>query len=147
MGRPLNKRYFGPVSTGDEIKVVFHDGAAARQGWIVKQKGSKRFECNSSTGTKNVCTLVAKADGALADNEMSITVKADTADGAGSYYVTKIAGRKATLAKVGATGPLDGESHPWSFSDVADDGAVQIEEAGDTADDGTDDVNVTDGDT
>ena len=146
MGRPLNKRYFGPVSTGDEIKVAFHDGTAVRQGWIVKQKGSKRFLCNSSTNVENLCTLVAKADGSLADNEMSITVKADTADGAGSYYVTKIAGRKATLAKVGATGPLDGESHAWLFSDAADDGAVQIEEAGDTADDGSDDVNVADTD-
>ena len=44
MGRPINKRFFGtPTAGGNEIKVDFHNGTAVKEGYIVKQKGSKKF--------------------------------------------------------------------------------------------------------
>jgi len=48
MGRPLNKRLFGAegvghTAAGNEIKVNFHNGSGVKEGYIVKQKGSKRF--------------------------------------------------------------------------------------------------------
>ena len=48
MGRPINKRYFGvegvgPTAGGTEIKVNFHNGTAVKEGYIVKQLGSKKF--------------------------------------------------------------------------------------------------------
>ena len=48
MGRPLNKRLFGvagtgPTASGTEIKVNFHNGTAVKEGYIVKQLGSKKF--------------------------------------------------------------------------------------------------------
>ena len=48
MGRPLNKRLFGvagvgPTAGGTEIKVNFHNGTAVKEGYIVKQLGSKKF--------------------------------------------------------------------------------------------------------
>ena len=128
MGRPLNKRFFGtPTAGGNEIKVQFHNGTGSVNGWIVKQLGSKKFRCTDGTAVKD-CFLVDKsaADGdtpaAVTAGEMTITVK----DDAGALkQVTKIAGRKVTL-DTGAT-------IAWNFSDATDDGAVEIEEAGDDA--------------
>ncbi len=120
MGRPLNKRYFGePTVDGDEIKVQFHNGTASVPGWIVKQKGSKRFVCTDGT-VEELCTLVDKASAALAAGEMSITV----ADDAGTpKQVTKITGRKVTTDT--------GESIAWNFDTSTTDEKVEIEEAGD----------------
>jgi len=122
MGRPLNKRYFGPPTAGgDEIKVQFHNGTASVNGWIVKQLGSKKFRCTDGTATED-CTLVDKASAAVAAGEMTITVLDDAGN---PKQVTKIAGRKVTLDT--------GESIAWNFSDSTTDGAVEIEEAGDDA--------------
>jgi hypothetical protein len=120
MGRPLNKRYFGPPTAGgDEIKVQFYDGSGSVNGWIVKQTGSKRFVCTDGTSTKT-CYLVDKASVDLDADEMTITVLDDAGN---AKQVTKIAGRKVTLDT--------GESIAWNFSDANNDGAVEMEEAGD----------------
>ena len=123
MGRPLNKRNFGePTAAGNEIKVRFRaTGQAEANGWIVKQLGSKKFRCTDGTNTED-CTLADKAQGTLAVADMTITVKDD---GGTARQVTKIAGRKVTLDT--------GASIAWNFTDAADDGAVEMEEAG-TAD-------------
>ena len=59
MGRPLNKRLFGtPTAAGSEIKVNFHNGTAVKEGYIVKQKASKKFVCEEiGTGGEFTCTL------------------------------------------------------------------------------------------
>ena len=119
MGRPLNKRFFGPpTDNGDEIKVQFHNGTGSVNGWVVKQLGSKKFRCTDGTAIKD-CFLVDKASAAVAANEMTITVLDDAGN---PKHVTKIAGRKVTLDT--------GESIAWNFSDSTIDGAVEIEEAG-----------------
>ena len=141
MGRPLNKRYFGPPTAGgDEIKVQFHNGTGSVNGWIVKQLGSKKFRCTDGTAVKD-CFLVDKsaADGdtpaAVVAGEMTITVK----DDAGALkQVTKISGRMVTLDS--------GDKIAWNFSAATDDNAVEMEEAGtDDAFTGADDFEV-DGD-
>lgn len=117
MGRPLNKRYFGtPTAGGNEIKVQFYNGTASVPGWIVKQTGSKRFVCTDGT-VEATCYLVDKAAGALAANEMSITVD----DNGAAKQVTKISGRKATLD--------DGSMQSWDFTGTG--ATVEVEEAGD----------------
>jgi len=119
MGRPLNKRYFGePTAGGDEIKVQFHNGTASVPGWIVKQKGSKRFVCTDGTNTET-CTLVDKAATAIAAGEMSITVD----DNGTARQVTKISGRKVTMD--------NGVMQPWNFTGTG--ATVAVEEAGDDA--------------
>jgi len=128
MGRPLNKRFFGtPTAEGNEIKVQFHNGTGSVNGWIVKQLGSKKFRCTDGTAIKD-CFLVdvSAADtdtpAALSAGEMTMTVK----DDAGALkQVVKITARKVTVDT--------GESLPWNFSDANDDGAVEMEEAGDDA--------------
>jgi hypothetical protein len=130
MGRPLNKRYFGtPTAGGNEIKVQFWNGTASVNGWIVKQLGSKKFRCTDGTEVVD-CYLSTKASADLDGShatvpslaEMSITVKDD---GGTAQQVTKISGRKVTLE--------DGTVIQWNFSDATDDGAVEMEEAGDDA--------------
>ena len=87
MGRPLNKKFFGLLDDGTNITVNCQVGSNAEstEGYILRQRSPKRFLVNDlKTGTNNlagdtgaegnvgVCQLVDKADGALADNEMSI---------------------------------------------------------------------------
>ena len=146
MGRPLNKRLFGtPTAGGSEIKVNFHNGTAVKEGFIVKQKSSKKFVCQEiGTAGEHICTLTTgKLPAALAAGEMSISFKMDDAE---TYTVSKMSGRKATLSAPSATGSnaYDGKSVPWNFSTSVADGAAQVEEAGD--DDtliGTDDDDFT----
>ena len=128
MGRPLNKRFFGtPTEAGSEIKVQFHNGTGSVNGWIIKQLGSKKFRCTDGTVIKD-CFLVDKqaADGntpaPVTAGEMTITVKDDAE---ALKQVIKIAGRKVTIDT--------GESIAWNFSNAADDGAVEMEEAGTNA--------------
>jgi len=133
MGRPLNKRLFGtPTAAGSEIKVNFHNGTAVKEGYIVKQKGSKKFVCEEiGTAGEFTCTLTTgKLPANLAAGEMSISFNMDDSE---TYTVSKIAGRKVTLSAPTATGTnlYDGKSVPWNFTASVVDGAAQVEEAGD----------------
>jgi len=133
MGRPLNKRLFGtPTAAGNEIKVNFHNGSAVKEGYIVKQKGSKKFVCEEiGTAGEFTCTLTTgKLPAALAAGEMAISFNMDDSE---TYTVSKISGRKATLSAPSATGSnaYDGKSVPWNFATSTSDGAAQVEEAGD----------------
>lgn len=120
MGRPLNKRFFGePTAGGDQIKVQFHNGTASVPGYILRQRGSKKFVCSDAAGVTAVCVLVDKAAGDLLAGEMSITALNDSND---DIRVVKIAGRRMT--------GNDGASYPWNFSGSLSDGAAQLEEAG-----------------
>jgi len=136
MGRPLNKRFFakadvGPTAAGEEIKVNFHNGSGVKEGFIVKQTGSKRFVCSAlgTDDTEHTCTLTTgKLPAALAAGEMAISFKMDDAE---TYTVSKIAGRRVTLSAPSATGTnaYDGKSTPWGFGNYTD--QAQVEEAGD----------------
>ena len=137
MGRPLNKRLFGaagvgPTAAGNEIKVNFHNDTAVKEGYIVKQVGSKKFVCEEiGTAGEFTCTLTTgKLPAALAAGEMAISFKMDDEE---TYTVSKIAGRKVTLSAPSATGAnaYDGKSVPWNFAASTTDGAAQVEEAGD----------------
>jgi hypothetical protein len=86
MGRPVNKRYFGPLDDGTNITINAQVGsnAESQTGYIIRQRSSNKFLVNDTkdgtnkipsgdgTGNVSVCTLVDKADGDLAANEMSI---------------------------------------------------------------------------
>jgi len=147
MGRPLNKRLFGtPTASGNEIKVNFHNGSAVKEGYIVKQKGSKKFVCEEiETAGEFTCVLkTGILPAALSAGEMAISFKMDDGE---TYGVSKISGKKATLVKPSASGSnaYDGLSVPWNFSTSTSDGAAEVEEAGDDNTlTGTDDTDFTD---
>jgi len=136
MGRPLNKRLFGVAGVGptggNEIKVNFHNGTGVKEGYIVKQKATKKFvvEEIETPGLFTCVLTTGKLPAALAEGEMSISFKMDDEE---TYTVSKIAGRKATLSAPSATGnnAYDGVSVPWNFATSLVDGAAQVEEAGD----------------
>lgn len=63
---------------GSQVKVRFRVDGTEADGWIVKQHSARRFRVTDGTVT-GICILVNKADGTLANNEMTITAtKADT---------------------------------------------------------------------
>ena len=136
MGRPLNKRLFGVANvgpgaaTGNEIKVNFHNGTAVKEGYIVKQKASKKFVCEEiGTPGQFTCTLTTgKLPAALAAGEMTISVKGSDNE---TYGLSKISGRVATLVKPSNTGSnaLDQTRQAWGFA-VPATGIAQVEEAG-----------------
>jgi hypothetical protein len=82
MGRPVNKRYFGATdgSVGTEgnnftVNVKVGSNAVSETGIILKQKGPRRFRVDDAangSGNEGICTLVNKAVGSLAANEMMI---------------------------------------------------------------------------
>ena len=149
MGRPLNKRLFGvagtgPTASGTEIKVNFHNGTAVKEGYIVKQLGSKKFRVEEieTAGTFDCTIATGKLPAALSSGEMSISVQGADSE---TYGVSKIAGRKMTLAQPSSTGSnaLDGTSIAWGFAAAAS-GLVKVEEAGDDNTlSGTDDDDLT----
>ena len=118
MGRPLNKRFFG-TGAGNQIKCRFKTGGTEHSGYIDAQKGSAIFICNNGAGVTARCKLVDKAQGALADGEMTITIKDD---GGNIKQVLKISGHNVTVDT--------GERIRWTFDDLNNDSAGAIEEEG-----------------
>jgi hypothetical protein len=99
MGRPINKKFFGWLADADDtryapasnetffnitVNVKVASNAASDEGYILRQRSSNKFLVNdtktgtavtpggSGTGNVGICTLVDKAVGSLAANEMSI---------------------------------------------------------------------------
>jgi hypothetical protein len=98
MGRPINKRNFGRLANAADtagmpysdslfnikINVQVASNPETESGYIIRQKsgnkflindlktGTKRTTAGSGTGNVGVCTLVNKAAGALAADEMAI---------------------------------------------------------------------------
>ena len=137
MGRPLNKRLFGVAGTGPtagstEIKINFHNGSAVKEGYIVKQLGSKKFRVEEiETAGLFDCTLkTGVLPAALSAGEMSISVQGADSE---TYGVSKITGRKVVLASPSATGSnaLAGQSLKYALTGAAAAGLVRMEEAGD----------------
>ena len=100
MGRPLNKRLFavagvGPTAAGNEIKVNFHNGSAVKEGYIVKQLGSKKFRVEEieTAGTFDCTLKTGVLPAALTAGQMSIAVQGTDAE---TYGVAQNSGRKVT---------------------------------------------------
>ena len=113
MGRPVNKRFFG-TGPGNQLKVRAKIGANAEgDGYIVKQRSSNRFKVTVGSNT-GICTLVVKANGTLAANEMTITVLTD-------------AGTTAQVSKLyNRTAIVNDQKVKWTFAASLTDGADQV---------------------
>ena len=123
MGRPLNKRNFGDTATGgQQISVSADVGAGAGAGFIVKQKGSKRFSC-SVGGTVAVCKMVTGAPGV---GEVRITL-ADSA--AGTYFASKISGRTCTVEAGTGTQFSTGDKVAWNTTGAVLNESLEITNA------------------
>ena len=125
MGRPLSRQQLFSVNSKNNIKVQFHNGTASVKGYILRQKGSKRFLCEDVNGNTALCYLVDKASAALAAGEMSISFKFD--DGT-VQQAKKIARHVITVNYNG-----EDRKMPWNFDTSTTDGKWQVEEAGTNA--------------
>lgn len=74
MGRPVNKKFFGPLDDGTNLTINVQVGTnnESQVGYIIRQRSSNKFLVNDGSDNISVCTLVDKADGDLGENEMSI---------------------------------------------------------------------------
>ena len=127
MGRPLNKKLFG-ANAENNIKIQFNNGSNSVPGYIVKQKGSKRFLCEDVDGNQLLCKMVQKDSNDLLPGEMSITFKYDDNTVRHAY---KIAAHKISINPVNTGTSLVGMvSQGWTFATSTTDQRWQIEEAG-----------------
>ena len=123
MGRPINKRNFGDTSGGgQQIQVTADTGGGSGAGFIVKQKGSKRFSVDRS-GTVGICKLVTSAPNS---GEMRITL-ADSA--AGTYFASKISGRTCTVEAGTGTQFSTGDKVAWNTTGAVLNTSIEITNA------------------
>jgi hypothetical protein len=115
MGRPLNKRNFG-FGEGNQIKVRAKIGTNAEgDGYIVKQKGSKRYIVTVGANS-GICKLVNKTSGTLLANEMIVNA---INDAGALVQATKLYNR---VAIVGA----QNTKKRWTYDADLSDGAIQL---------------------
>ena len=118
MGRPLNKRYFGEGDgVAEKFRVRFHNGTEGVVGYIVRQRGSKRFLCSDGTESR-VCSLVNKPIDSLAAGEMTLSVLDDDEN---LFRVMKITAKKLTTNT--------GFTTPWNWTDLRNNSYVEMERA------------------
>jgi hypothetical protein len=107
MGRPINKRFFGPLADANDplnapkndtkfnitANVKVGTNTVSESGYILAQRSTSKFLVNDTkdgtkrtlsgagTGNVGVCTLVDKPANTLANNEMSIQANIAGSDG------------------------------------------------------------------
>lgn len=104
MGRPLNKRYFGATENGDgdlssegtlTVSVKVGANSASALGVILSQRSETKFKVSDDAqgdiegANTGVCTLVNKATGSLAADEMSLQGFVD----GNAVYIRKVQNR------------------------------------------------------
>jgi hypothetical protein len=115
MGRPLNKRLFGPGQ--DQIQVHFHNGSDIVKGYIDSQISSTWFRVNDGSGNLYTCQMTGTSWSSLSQGEMAITAKYDSGT---STNFTKLAAHLGTTA--------DNIVQPWSFDPSTTDNYIQMED-------------------
>lgn len=98
-------------------------GGTSKVADIIKQSGARRFKVKTSDGTA-ICTL--KGSAVTAVGEMTITA---TDSAGGTYYVTKLSGRKATLTRGTGTQFATGAAVQWTFGSAVQNVSVSISNA------------------
>ena len=124
MGRPLNKRYFGRTESADSsppdlsnearltVSVKVGANAASALGVILSQRSETKFrvhdDSDGESGNTGICTLVNKATGSLAANEMSLQGFVDGTDG-NAVYIRKVQNRTML--------DFDNNRYTWEIQD------------------------------
>ena len=125
MGRPLNKRYFGITKDGDDltnegrltVSVKVGANTASALGIILSQRSETKFNVSdgpdgddngggAGSANNGVCTLVNKATGSLAANEMSLQ---GFVDGESAVYIRKVQNRTML--------DFDNNRYTWAIED------------------------------
>jgi hypothetical protein len=108
-GNQIQLSAFLPLNTDTVNYISGSGGTSARASYILKQKSSRRFTCVNATDGVGICKLVVSSPSA---GECRITA---TDSAGGTYYVSKISGKKATLIRATGTQFADGASVAWNL--------------------------------
>jgi hypothetical protein len=94
---------------------------------IIKQRGTKRFKVKTATGTA-ICELKSGALSPSASTDTGKMTIGAVDDTNGTYYVTKIGGRRCTVVQNNGTAFATNSSVPWvlSKSDPSYDAATTV---------------------
>jgi hypothetical protein len=118
MGRPLNPRYFGSTASGGDesneenlsVSVKIGANSATDLGVILSQRSETRFNVHDNPagtgGNTGVCTLVNKATGSLAADEMSLQ---GYVVGGDAVYIRKVQNRTMI--------DFDNNRYTWAIED------------------------------
>jgi hypothetical protein len=120
---PSNTPYTEDAFPAFLITAKTTSNGTAKVGTIRKQKSQHRFYVQTSDGSA-ICTL--KASAASNVGEMTLTA---TDSAGGTYYVTKIANRRATLVQGTGTQFANNSSIPWNFTGAVANVSVLINNA------------------
>lgn len=114
MGRPINKRWFGPVglgtgtglTTGNKLPIVANVGNGQFDGYILKQRGTRKFkvEDNAQSQVGNII-LVDKLSGVLEGEGALIGIII----GNGPVAIKKLTRHHAT--------DFNGSRYSWTLQD------------------------------
>jgi hypothetical protein len=113
-------------STNQENAIIAYantDDNGSKVADIIKQRSTRRFKVKTADGTY-ICKL--KSSAVSAWGEMTI-VATDSAGG--TYYVTKLGGRRCTVTQGTGTQFATGSSVPWTFDSATEDYSVKIANA------------------
>jgi hypothetical protein len=115
MGRPINKRFFG--ATGDNtqptIAIRYHDGSATR-GFILSQRGTNKFNCDSAAGTATICRLVNE----IAPNAVNECSLVGITPGGGAIILKKMFNRTAV--------DFNGNRYKWAVEDDSTESLIRL---------------------
>lgn len=114
-------------STNQENAIVPYakttSGGTSKPADIIKQRSTKRFKVVTADGTA-ICQLKSSAVSAV--GEMTITA---TDSAGGTYFVTKLGGRRCTVTRGTGTQFATGQSVAWTFGNPTLDSTVKIANA------------------
>jgi hypothetical protein len=95
-------------------------GTVGKSADIVNQRSSRRYKVQNADGT-GVCKLVPRLPAAV--GEMSL-IATDSANG--TYYVTKLTARLATLTSIDGTEFTNGDNVRWTLGSAVLNTSVSI---------------------
>lgn len=116
MGRPINKRWFGATGlgtgtglvTGNNLPIRFKSNGTVYEGYILSQKGSRKFKCsNKDSSVIEVCKLVQGIGADPANNGEATLV--GLVNGSSPVTVMKLSNRIAV--------DFSGIRYSWTLSD------------------------------
>jgi hypothetical protein len=116
MGRPINKRWFGATGTGtgtglltgNNLPIRFRTGGNTIEGYIVRQRSSRRFLCSNDAGsTTAICKLVQGTNSDPVNNGEVTLV--GLVNGSNPVTLQKLTNRVAT--------DFNGVRYKWTLSD------------------------------
>jgi hypothetical protein len=114
------------ASDNQENAIIIYantDDNGSKIGDIIRQVGARRFKVRTADGTA-ICEL--KGSAVSAYGEMTITA---TDSAGGTYFVTKIGGRKATVTRGTGTQFATGSAVPWTFGSATLNQTIKIQNA------------------